>query len=335
MSDIDLPFEDAQIHLERVTKTYDAERGAAVDDLTMTMPAGKLTVLVGPSGCGKTTTMRMINRLVEPTSGTITIGDKDVSSYHPDILRRHIGYVIQRVGLLPHLTVRENVAMVPKLLKWPKNKTSARVDELLSLMGLEPSQYGDRSPHQLSGGQQQRVGVARALASDPPVLLMDEPFGAVDPVTRSRLQDELLRIQAEVHKTVVFVTHDFDEALLLGDMIAVFGPNGIEQFDTPEAVLASPASDLVRSFVGEGSTIKRFRLMALVDLLRPQAAPGRPPGDLSLESTATVYQALDLTLSDPGCSVAVRHEGGIMGWIDLECLTAALSHPQIPARSTR
>lgn len=333
MPDIGPSFEDAQIHLERVTKTYDVGRVSAVDNLTMTMPAGKLTVLVGPSGCGKTTTMRMINRLVEPTSGTITIGGKDVSSYHPDALRRHIGYVIQRVGLLPHLTVGENVAMVPKLLKWPKSKTNSRVDDLLRLMGLEPSQYRDRSPHQLSGGQQQRVGVARALASDPPVLLMDEPFGAVDPVTRGRLQDELLRIQAEVHKTVVFVTHDFDEALLLGDMIGVFGPSGLEQFDTPEAVLAGPASDLVRSFVGEGATLKRLRLMVLVDLLRPQTAPGRPPGNLSLESTASVYQALDLTLSDPARSVAVRHEGGVLGWIDVDCLTAALGQSEVSPRA--
>ena len=326
MSDFELSSDSAHITLDSVTKTFGQGRAAAVDNISMTMPAGKITVFVGPSGCGKTTTMRMINRLVEPTFGRITIGDKDLSSYNPDLLRRHIGYAIQRVGLLPHLTVAQNVAMVPKLLKWPKARINERVDSLLNLMGLDPAQYRDRSPSQLSGGQQQRVGVARALAGDPPVLLMDEPFGAVDPVTRARLQDELLRIQSEVRKTVVFVTHDFDEALLLGDMLAIFGPGSrLEQFDTPSAVLAAPASELVRSFIGGGAAFKRLRLMGLLEFVRPELAPGCAPGDMVVSVTTSAYEAINAVLSDPRAAVSVIDAGGSrVGWIDLDSVTHAM-----------
>ncbi|HEV7652083.1 MAG TPA: ATP-binding cassette domain-containing protein, partial [Actinophytocola sp.] len=206
-----------EIQLAAVTKRYPGQHAAAVDEFTMTIDPGKTTIFVGPSGCGKTTTMRMINRLIEPTSGRITIGGEDALSLNPDDLRRRVGYAIQQAGLFPHLTVAQNVGVVPGLLGWDKARVKARVAEMLELVGLDPGQYLDRFPRQLSGGQQQRVGVARALAADPPVLLMDEPFGAVDPITRGNLQDELMRLQSELHKTIVFVTHDFDEAVKLGD----------------------------------------------------------------------------------------------------------------------
>ncbi|MFZ0832006.1 MAG: ATP-binding cassette domain-containing protein, partial [Mycobacterium sp.] len=233
-----------RILLDGVTKRYGPNAAPAVDNITLEIPAGEIVMLVGPSGCGKTTAMKMINRLIEPTSGRILIGDDDVTHRNPDELRRHIGYVIQGAGLFPHLTVGDNIAIVPRLLKWDKKRTAARVDELLDLVNLEAAQYRDRYPRELSGGQQQRVGVARALAADPPVLLMDEPFGAVDPITRQRLQDELLRLHDELRKTIVFVTHDFDEAVKLGDKIVILQQGSrIVQYDAPEEILARPAND--------------------------------------------------------------------------------------------
>ncbi|MBC7763521.1 MAG: ATP-binding cassette domain-containing protein [Candidatus Saccharibacteria bacterium] len=337
MSESGNPFEHGEITLSHVTKHYGGTSQAAVDDISLTMPAGKVTVFVGPSGCGKTTTLRMLNRLVEPTSGTIMIGGKDTSTYPPDVLRRHIGYVIQRVGLLPHLTVGENIGVVPRLLKWPKKRVKERVDYLLDMVGLEPSQYFDRSPSQLSGGQQQRVGVARALAADPPVLLMDEPFGAVDPVTRAKLQNELLRIQAEVQKTVVFVTHDIDEALLLGDMVAVFGPGSrLEQFDRPEALLRTPATDLVASFIGGGTTMKLMRRMALLEILQPAFKPTLPASQISVDSTINVYDAFDAVLSVPGRAVSVTgSDGNCLGWIDADCVLAAMGAITAPHEAGR
>jgi osmoprotectant transport system ATP-binding protein len=252
----------AEIRLENVAKRYPNTKAPAVDEFTMTIPAGKIVVFVGPSGCGKTTTMRMINRMVEPTSGIITIGGQDALKLDADQLRRGIGYAIQQAGLFPHFTVAQNIAVVPGLLKWDKKKIDARVEEMMDLVGLDPELYRDRLPRQLSGGQQQRVGVARALAADPPVLLMDEPFGAVDPITRGNLQDELLRLQAELGKTIVFVTHDFDEAVKLGDKIAVLGDrSSIQQYDTPDAILANPANDTVAGFVGAGASLKQLTLM--------------------------------------------------------------------------
>ncbi|MCW0211963.1 MAG: ATP-binding cassette domain-containing protein [Pseudonocardia sp.] len=257
----------AEIRLENVTKRYPNTKAPAVDAFTMTIPAGKIVVFVGPSGCGKTTTMRMINRMVEPTSGRITIGGQDALKLDADRLRRGIGYAIQQAGLFPHFTVAQNIAVVPGLLKWGKKKIDARVEEMMDLVGLDPAMYRDRLPRQLSGGQQQRVGVARALAADPPVLLMDEPFGAVDPITRGHLQDELLRLQGELGKTIVFVTHDFDEAVKLGDKIAVLGDRStIEQYDTPDAILANPANDTVAGFVGAGASLKQLTLMRVRDV---------------------------------------------------------------------
>ncbi|MGW4243146.1 ABC transporter ATP-binding protein [Nocardia sp. NPDC004722] len=249
------------IVLDSVSKYYAAQPEPAVEAVSMTIPAGEIVVLVGPSGCGKTTTLRMINRLIEPSAGTISIGGRDAAAMNPDELRRGIGYSIQQAGLFPHLTVAKNVATVPGLLGWDRKRTAARVDEMLSLVGLDPDTYRRRYPRQLSGGQQQRVGVARALAADPPVLLMDEPFGAVDPITRGLLQDELLRLQAELGKTIVFVTHDFSEAVKLGDRIAVLGSRSrILQYDTPAAILARPADETVAGFVGADASLKQLTL---------------------------------------------------------------------------
>jgi len=279
-----------EIQLEHVTKRYAGSREPAVDDVTMTIPAGKIVILVGPSGCGKTTTMRMINRLIEPTSGKITIGGEDALSLNPDRLRRNVGYAIQQAGLFPHFTVAQNIAVVPGLLGWDKKKIDDRVEEMMDLVGLDPKQFHSRYPRQLSGGQQQRVGVARALAADPPVLLMDEPFGAVDPITRGNLQDELLRLQSELRKTIVFVTHDFDEAVKLGDKIAVLGPKStILQYDTPDAILANPADDTVAGFVGAGASLKQLTLLRVRDVeLRTDtvtATVSESPADLRQKLT--------------------------------------------------
>ncbi|WP_433731890.1 ABC transporter ATP-binding protein [Nocardia sp. CA-129566] len=256
-----------EIVLDAVTKHYPGQRDPAVDSVSLTIPAGEIVVLVGPSGCGKTTTMRMINRLIEPTSGTITIGGRDVTGVNPDQLRRGIGYSIQQAGLFPHMTVAKNVATVPGLIGWDRKKVAARTDEMLDLVGLDPDTYRHRYPRQLSGGQQQRVGVARALAADPPVLLMDEPFGAVDPITRGLLQDELLRLQSELGKTIVFVTHDFNEAVKLGDRIAVLGNRSrILQYDTPAAILADPADETVAGFVGADASLKQLTLTRVRDV---------------------------------------------------------------------
>ncbi|GAA3373869.1 ABC transporter ATP-binding protein [Streptomyces sannanensis] len=252
------------IRFEHVTKRY-ADGTAAVDDLSFEVAEGELVTLVGPSGCGKTTTMKMVNRLIEPTSGRILLDGEDIATIDPVQLRRRIGYVIQQVGLFPHKTVLENTATVPHLLGWKRARARERAAELLDLVGLDPGTYGDRYPDQLSGGQRQRVGVARALAADPPVLLMDEPFGAVDPVVRERLQSEFLRLQSQVRKTVLFVTHDIEEAVRLGDRIAVYGQGTIEQFDAPAAVLGAPATPYVADFVGADRGLKRLSVTPVED----------------------------------------------------------------------
>ncbi|OEV13183.1 ABC transporter ATP-binding protein [Streptomyces nanshensis] len=245
------------IRFENVTKRY-PDGTTAVHELSLEVARGELVTLVGPSGCGKTTTMKMVNRLIEPTSGRILLDGEDISAVDPVELRRRIGYVIQQVGLFPHKTVLDNTATVPYLLGWSKAERRERAAELLDLVGLDPSRYGDRYPDQLSGGQRQRVGVARALAADPPVLLMDEPFGAVDPVVREHLQNEFLKLQSTLHKTVLFVTHDIEEAVRLGDRIAVYGEGRIEQFDPPAKVLGAPATPYVADFVGADRGLKRL-----------------------------------------------------------------------------
>ena len=302
----------AVVAFEHVTKRYGGpDAPPAVTDLTLTVPAGEICVLVGPSGCGKTTSMKMVNRLIEPTSGRITIGGQDVMSLPAVELRRRIGYVIQQVGLFPHLTVGENVAVVPRLLSWTSERTRARTDELLDLIGLEPSDYRDRYPTELSGGERQRVGVARALAADPPVMLMDEPFGAVDPIRRDGLQNEFLRLQEQVRKTVIFVTHDVDEAIKMADRIAILQRGGIlAQYDTPGAILANPASEFVERFVGADRGLKRLSLLRVRDLemIEPvivHAGEDRSEVRSRLEGTEELEYAL-----------LVDGEGRPLGWID-------------------
>lgn len=273
-----------EIQLQDVTKRYAGQEEPAVDALNLTIPAGEMVMFVGPSGCGKTTSLKMINRLIEPSSGRILINDEDVTDQNSTQLRRKIGYVIQGGGMLPHLSVGDNVGLVPGLLKWSKAETRERVNDLLDMVGLEPSIYRDRYPRELSGGQQQRVGVARGLAADPPIVLMDEPFGAVDPITRSRLQDELMRIQAEMKKTIVCVTHDIDEAIKMGDRILILEPGAtIAQYDTPENILSAPANEFVEEFIGSGSTLKQLSLRRVdaLELDQPITARiGDPTGPI-------------------------------------------------------
>jgi len=273
----------ATVAFDHVTKRYpgtDARNPGAVEDLSLEVPAGKICVLVGPSGCGKTTSLKMVNRLIEPTSGRILIDGADAARRDVTELRRSIGYVIQQVGLFPHQTIGENVATVPRLLGWPESRRRERSEELLRLVGLDPATYRDRYPSQLSGGERQRVGVARALAADPPLMLMDEPFGAVDPIVRERLQNEFLRLQADLAKTILFVTHDIDEAIKIGDLVAVMQVGGhLAQFGTPEEILANPASDFVARFVGADRGLKRLALSRVESLeLRP-AVTARPGDD--------------------------------------------------------
>ena len=296
------------IRLDAIAKQYPNGQ-VAVRELSLDIPEGDVCVLVGPSGCGKTTTLKMINRLIEPTSGRIFVDGRDVTHADPVELRRHIGYVIQQVGLFPHQTIAANIATVPKLLGWPKPRTDARVDELLELVGLDALDYRDRYPSQLSGGQRQRVGVARALAADPPVLLMDEPFGAIDPVTRVRLQDEFLRLQGEVQKTVVFVTHDIEEAVKMGDRIAILDVGGVlEQYATPAEILGRPASDMVRGFVGRDRALKRLRVTPVdVDCLE------HPP---TVSSGATLADARTAIAKWDAGWVAVVDDGVLRGYVD-------------------
>jgi osmoprotectant transport system ATP-binding protein len=255
------PGGEPMIRLEQLTKRYPGQDTPAVDALDLEIPEGEIVILVGPSGCGKTTTLEMINRLIEPTSGRIFLQGEDVTHTNVDGLRRRMGYVIQQIGLFPHQTIAQNVATVPRMLGWDDDRIRTRVDELLDLVGLDPARYRDRYPKEMSGGQRQRVGVARAMAADPPVMLMDEPFGATDPITRERLQNEFLRIQEDIRKTIVFVTHDIDEAIKMGDRIAILQEGSrIAQYDTPENILSDPASGFVEQFLGSGIVLKRLNL---------------------------------------------------------------------------
>jgi osmoprotectant transport system ATP-binding protein len=287
----------ATLELRHVSKRYPGATGAAIDDLTLTVPAGELCVLVGPSGCGKTTAMRMVNRMTEFDSGDILLDGRSVREREPAELRREIGYVIQQIGLFPHRTVAQNVGTVPQLLGWDRARIEARVAELLELVGLDP-ELGARYPGQMSGGQRQRVGVARALAADPPLMLMDEPFGAIDPVTRERLQNELRALQARLRKTIVFVTHDIDEAIKLGDRIAVLQQGGVlAQYATPAELLMHPAGRFVEEFVGADRALKRLSLVHVGDV---RLDPGTPAnGAPTVEAGARLTDALALLLEDP------------------------------------
>jgi osmoprotectant transport system ATP-binding protein len=305
----------ATVEFRHVTKRYNPnEKGpGAVNDLSFTVPAGKVCVLVGPSGCGKTTSLKMVNRLIEPTSGEILIDDRDVAHEKPTQLRRRIGYVIQQIGLFPHMTIGENVSVVPRLLRWRPERIRGRVDELLVLVGLDPARYRDRYPSQLSGGERQRVGVARALAADPPVMLMDEPFGAVDPIVRDRLQNEFLRLQRELAKTILFVTHDIDEAIKMGDLVAVMQVGGIlAQFGPPEEILTKPASDFVARFVGADRGLKRLSLTRVGDLKLATPVTARA-GERAQEAR----QRLRNDAAFPYL-LLVDAEGRPIGWISLE-----------------
>lgn len=302
----------AVVAFDHVTKRYGGPgTPEAVTDLTLEVPAGEICVLVGPSGCGKTTSMKMVNRLIEPTSGRITIDGRDVATLPATELRRGIGYVIQQVGLFPHQTIGQNVAVVPGLLRWPAERVRERTDELLELVGLDPATYRDRYPAELSGGERQRVGVARALAADPPVMLMDEPFGAVDPIRRERLQNEFLRLQERVRKTIIFVTHDVDEAIKMGDRVAILERGGVlAQYDTPAALLAHPASEFVERFVGADRGLKRLSLERVAELeLRPavtvRAGEDREAARSRLVATGPLEFALLVDAQDRP-----------LGWID-------------------
>jgi osmoprotectant transport system ATP-binding protein len=309
--------DDAMIRLEGVTKTY-ADGTVAVAELSLEVQRGEICVLVGPSGCGKTTTMKMINRLIDPTTGRVLLDGEDVAGVDPVQLRRRIGYVIQNVGLFPHQKVRDNVGTVPTLLGWDKKRTRARTEELLALVGLDPAVHGDRYPAQLSGGQRQRVGVARALAADPLVLLMDEPFSAVDPVARERLQTEFLRVQAEVGTTVVLVTHDIDEAVRLGDRVAILREGGhLEQYDAPAALLVSPATEFVAGFVGADRAVKALSVTPL-DLEALEPFDGRVSS--SVPHTADLGQVLAKLLVSDGRVEVTDAEGRRLGTLTPQAL---------------
>jgi osmoprotectant transport system ATP-binding protein len=295
------------IKLENVTKHYAEGSAPSVDHLSMAVNEGETVALIGPSGCGKTTTMRMINRLIDPSSGRILVAGEDITKADPVQLRRRIGYVIQNVGLFPHMTIADNVAAVPSLLGWDKKRIADRTAELLELVGLDKQGLLDRYPRQLSGGQRQRVGVARALAADPPVLLLDEPFGAIDPIARTRLQDEFRLILNRVKKTVVLVTHDLDEAVKLGDRIAIMRNGRIVQYDTPDKILSRPADEFVASFVGVDRAIKRLSLFTVADAMIADA------GDISapaVAKTTNLRDALSLMVAANTDALAVEEKPG-------------------------
>jgi len=319
----------AEIVLDHVTKRYGNSPKPAIDDLSLTIPAGEICVLIGPSGGGKTTAMKMINRLITITEGDITIDGKSVKSLEVTELRRGIGYVIQQIGLFPHMTVETNIGTVPRLLGWEKDRTRARAHELLELVGLDPDEHAKRYPAQLSGGQRQRVGLARAMAADPPLMLMDEPFGAIDPITRERLQNDFLRLHRELRKTVVFVTHDIDEAIKMGDRVCILRQGGIlAQYDTPEAILAAPADDFVAQFVGADRGLKRLALRRLdeVELLPVPAGNGDAP---VTSSKTTLRDALSLMLTEGSTGVVVVGEDGSpTGYMTFDVVSRLLSESE-------
>jgi osmoprotectant transport system ATP-binding protein len=317
------------IRLENVNKEF-ARGSNAVRDLTLDIPSGQTCVLIGPSGCGKTTTLRMINRLIDPDSGRILIDGEDTSGVDPAKLRLKMGYVIQHTGLFPHMTVGDNVGTVPRLWNWDRARIKARVDELLELVGLDPHEYRDRYPHQLSGGQQQRVGFARALGADPPILLMDEPFGAVDRITRERLQQEFIHIQRSMRKTVVFVTHDIDEAVMVGDRICLLQMQAqVAQYDTPEAILTRPASQYVAEFLGRERLVRRMSVVQIDAQTLDHPASGPSAGEPRVTVTSTLSEAFAAALTSPTERAAVfdgeRYVGTFTATSLLESLRRASS----------
>ena len=307
------------ISMKNVTKRFDGTSQAAVDDLDLEIPEGLIVALVGPSGCGKTTTLRMINRLIEPTSGTIFVSGKDARATDAVQLRRHIGYVIQQVGLFPHMTIAQNIASVPRLLGWDEKRIAARNRELMQLVGLDEEML-ERYPRQLSGGQRQRVGVARALAADPPVLLMDEPFGAIDPIARTRLQNEFKQILKRVKKTVVMVTHDIDEAVRLGDRIAIMRDGKIVQYDTPDAILSKPVDAFVENFVGADRALKRLSLFTAESVMVAGDADASWPR-LAAETDLRDVLSLIVAAKTDGAAV-VDGAGKVLGSVTRDAILA-------------
>ncbi|HVE50239.1 MAG TPA: ABC transporter ATP-binding protein [Casimicrobiaceae bacterium] len=295
------------IEIVDLSKQFPGAAHPAVDHLTLTIPEGEVCVLIGPSGCGKTTTMRIVNRMIDPDAGRVTVAGRDIMTVDPVELRRSIGYVIQQIGLFPHWSIAENIATVPRLLGWDAQRVDARVDELLGLVGMSPSVFRDRFPRQLSGGQKQRIGVARALAADPPVMLMDEPFGAIDPITRGRLQDEFLRILRDLKKTIVFVTHDIDEAIRMGDRIAILDEGALVQYDTPERILAAPATPFVEAFVGADRALKRLALSDVRSAMDFEMLAAKQ----AILAEASLRDALSTMLSAHVDALAVVDELGV------------------------
>lgn len=317
------------IHFDHVSKRFPQSEvpAAAVDDVTLQIEPGELVVLIGPSGCGKTTLLKLINRLYEPTGGVITIDSRNAQEFNAPDLRRHIGYVIQQGGLFPHYTVAENVAVVPGLLGWDKARTRARVDELLTMVGLPPEQYRNRYPAQLSGGQQQRVGIARAIAASPGTLLMDEPFGALDAITRGNLQMELLSLHEQLGQTIVFVTHDIDEAVLLADRVAVMRQGKVVQFDTALNIIMHPADEFVAELVGADDTLRRLGLVSIPAAMVPLADGATVAGaEPRINIAQRVRPALTLLLERGAPRVIVEENGVPVGFLDL----AAIQRASVP-----
>jgi osmoprotectant transport system ATP-binding protein len=315
------------IRFKNVIKIYESanKQVKAVDDISFDVSEGEICVFLGPSGCGKTTLLRMVNRLIPITSGTIGVNGKDINALDGIELRRSIGYVIQQIGLFPNMTIEENICVVPKLLGWDRTKMKKRYDELMDLMGLNPDEYRRRFPWELSGGQQQRIGVARALAADPPVMLMDEPFGALDPIMRERIQNEFLRIQSNVKKTILFVSHDIDEAIKLGNKIAIFNAGKLMQIGTPDEILSDPKNDFVREFVGSDRMLKRLTLFTVGDLLRKNTSDQKT---IRLDQTkwesytvtpdTHLRDALSVILSSPaGGAIVLDDQKKVIGLLTL------------------
>jgi osmoprotectant transport system ATP-binding protein len=316
-----------EIAFRGVVKRYPGRERAAVHDLSFEVAPGDICVLIGPSGCGKTTALKMVNRLISITDGDITIDGRSVRQLELTHLRRGIGYVFQQIGLFPHMTVENNIGSVPRLLGWSKERTRGRASELLELVGLDPEGDLKRYPGEFSGGQQQRIGVARAMAADPPIMLMDEPFGAIDPIARDRLQDDFLRLHREVRKTVIFVTHDIDEALKMGDKVAIMRDGHLVQISTPDELLAIPADDFVASFVGADRGLKRLRVRTLNELeLGPAPSAGTP----TIEQGESLHFALSKMLAEGTETLAVTDGDNVIGSVTLESITGLIGPSQSP-----
>jgi osmoprotectant transport system ATP-binding protein len=323
-----------EIAFRAVTKTYPGRSRPAVSGLSFEVPPGEICVLIGPSGCGKTTALKMVNRLIPLSDGDIAIDGESIHSLEVTQLRRRIGYVFQQIGLFPHMTVEDNIGSVPRLLGWNRERIRERASELLALVGLDHEADLHRYPGEFSGGQQQRIGVARAMAVDPPIMLMDEPFGAIDPITRERLQDDFLRLHREVRKTIIFVTHDIDEAIKMGDRIAIMRDGHLVQYDTADEILARPADEFVASFVGADRGLKRLRVWRLSDLTFDPVPVGVDGSASSIGSETTLRDALSFMLTEGVTQLVVTsEEGEALGTVSLEAIAAVVAQDRKTARA--